>query len=150
MVDDVSSSFFHVGLCVSDIEQSKRFYEAVGGLLCTEHHVSESKRFDELSNNSDARLEVCYLRLGDFRLQLVQYLRAGGGTNIIGHNVVGSPHLSFFVDDVDAEYERLAGLDFVTITSPVVTLGETMRSFYTSDPDGIPVELLQLSGPVPG
>jgi len=144
------AAFFHVGLCVSDLDASIRFYEVVAGLRVTERHVSESVKFDELSNNTGTRLAVCYMRTGDFRLQLVQYLRAGGSTNEVRHNNVGSPHLSFFVDDVDAEFERLSGLGWVSIASPLVTLGPPMRSFYTLDPDGVPVELLQLTGPEPG
>jgi len=145
-----ATALFHVGLCVADLDASMRFYEAVVGMECTDLHVSESAKFDELSGNSDTKLNVCYLRLGDFRLQLLQYLRAGGTVNDVRHNNIGSPHLSFFVDDVDAEYERLIALGWITISSPLVTLSETMRSFYTADPDGVPVELLQMTGPPPG
>jgi catechol 2,3-dioxygenase-like lactoylglutathione lyase family enzyme len=144
------ADFFHVGLCVSSLDASIRFYETVAGLQVTERHISESTKFDELSNNSGTRLAVCYMRSGQFRLQLVEYLRAGGSVNEVRHNNVGSPHLSFFVDDVDAEYERLTALGWVSIASPLVTLGPTMRSFYALDPDGVPVELLQLTGPEPG
>jgi len=149
-MDVKATGLFHVGLCVSDIDASMRFYETVARMTCTELHESESAQFDVLSNNRDTRLRVCYMRLDEFRLQLVQYLRAGGCTNEVRHNNVGSPHLSFFVEDVEAEHQRLAQLEWVTITSPVVTLGSQMRSFYTSDPDGVPVELLQIAGDLPG
>ncbi|HKE75306.1 MAG TPA: VOC family protein [Acidimicrobiales bacterium] len=54
--------------------------------------------------------------------------------------------LSFYLDDADAKRAKLAARGDVTITSKVVRLGATMRSFYTTDPDGVPVEILQLTG----
>jgi hypothetical protein len=33
----------------------------------------------------------------------------------------------------------------VTITSGLVQIARNMRSFYTEDPDGVPVEFLQIT-----
>jgi catechol 2,3-dioxygenase-like lactoylglutathione lyase family enzyme len=53
------------------------------------------------------------------------------------------PHLCFYVPDVEAKYAELRGRGDVKITSGIVPIARNMRSFYTEDPDGVPVEFLQ-------
>jgi len=84
------------------------------------------------------------LQLGDFTLQLVQYHAAGGVPLPLAHHNVGSPHLSIEVDDVDARHRRISASG-VHNPTPIVDIMRTgIRSFYVDDPDGVPVELLQM------
>ena len=57
----------------------------------------------------------------------------------------GSPHISFYVPDVEAKYADLKRRGDVRITSGLVQIAPNMRSFYTEDPDGVPVEFLQMT-----
>ena len=77
-------------------------------------------------------------------LQLLEYTAAGGATLDLHHNKVGSPHMSFYVQDVEAKYGELQRRGNVKITSGLVQITPNMRSFYTEDPDGVPVEFLQV------
>ena len=140
---------FHVGLCVADIERSLRFYREVVGMELRERHSRESARFDELSGNHRTKTSTAYLTHGSFTLQLIQYDRAGGTPLALQHNKIGCAHLCFYVEDVRREFERVSSLPWVTVTSSVVVLNDSMTSFYTVDPDGVPVELLELTGPPP-
>jgi glyoxylase I family protein len=140
---------FHVGLCVSDMQRSIDFYTAVAGMTVVERHERRSEQFDTLIGNSGTDVRVAYLRRGGFLLQLIEYAEAGGEPVDIAHNRPGSPHLAFFVDDAAAEFQRVSRLPDVRITSEVVVLNSVMTSFYTADPDGIPVELLELTGALP-
>jgi catechol 2,3-dioxygenase-like lactoylglutathione lyase family enzyme len=145
------TELFHVGLCVSDLEKSIAFYRSVTHMEVVEKHVRASQQFDLLSGNSGTEVRVAYLGDDDgFRLQLIEYARGGGGRAAVAHNRAGSSHLSFFVDDVQAEFARLTNLPHVRVTSPVVVLSPHMTSFYTADPDDVPVELLELTKPLPG
>ena len=78
-------------------------------------------------------------------LQLIEYAAGGGFTLDLHHNNVGSPHMSFYVPDVEAKYKEVQGRGNVKITSGLVQITPNMRSFYTEDPDGVPVEFLQLT-----
>lgn len=142
----MTTELFHMGLCVSDIDKSLHYYRDVVGFEAGAPVDHRSTTFDELSNNANTHVRVAYLRRGSFILQLIQYLAAGDTALDLHHNRPGCAHLSFYVDDVDATFEGLVERGDVTITSKVVQLGPTMRSFYTEDPDGLPVEFLQLTG----
>ena len=78
-------------------------------------------------------------------LQLIEYAAGGGSTLDLHHNNVGSPHMPFYVPDVEAKYKEAQRRGDVKITSGLVQIAPTMRSFYTEDPDGLPVEFLQLT-----
>ena len=78
-------------------------------------------------------------------LQLLEYKAGGGDVLNLHHNKAGSPHLSFYVPDVEAKYAELKKRGDVAITSGLVQIARNMRSFYTEDPDGVPVEFLQIT-----
>jgi catechol 2,3-dioxygenase-like lactoylglutathione lyase family enzyme len=138
-----------LGLCVSNLDESIAFYQEVAGMTLRERHQRSNPNFDTLTNNRGTTTAVALLECEEFCLQLIQYVRSGGTTLDLAHNNIGSPHLCFFVDDVRAELERVHALGHETVTPDVVVLNDYMTSFYLADPDGVPVELLELTGPLP-
>ncbi|MDH3682112.1 MAG: hypothetical protein OEV40_19435, partial [Acidimicrobiia bacterium] len=83
--------------------------------------------------------------LGAYELQLIEYLAGGHAEPAeIAHNRVGSPHLCFQVTDVDAKFAEHTGRGDVTITSGVIDIAAGARSFHVADPDGVPVEFVQI------
>ena len=137
------AELFHVGLTVKNLERSLAFYRDVVGMKEGERLEVKSKAFDTLTNNPGAQLKVAHLTAGPFMLQLIEYAAAGGTTLDLHHNNVGSPHMSFYVPDIEAKYREVQQRGEVKITSGLVQIAPTMRSFYTEDPDGVPVEFLQ-------
>jgi catechol 2,3-dioxygenase-like lactoylglutathione lyase family enzyme len=134
-----------MGFTVSDIERSIAFYRDVVGF---EEAISrrriQGEWFDVLTHNDGADIDTAYLRLGGFTLQLVQYLAAGGPALELSHHRVGNPHLCIEVDDVDARHAAVTGSGMHHPTPIVDIMGTGIRSFYVEDPDGLPVELLQV------
>jgi catechol 2,3-dioxygenase-like lactoylglutathione lyase family enzyme len=136
----------HMGLTVTDVERSVGFYcEVVGFELASRRRLG-GEWFDTLTHNEGADIDVAMLRLGDVTLQLVQYLAAGGPPLELAHHRVGSPHLCITVDDVDARHAAITASGRHRPTPIVDIMGSGIRSFYVEDPDGVPVELLQLAG----
>jgi catechol 2,3-dioxygenase-like lactoylglutathione lyase family enzyme len=132
----------HVGLTVRDLDASVAFYTAVVGLEVLTRTRSGGDWFDTLTHNEGAVIDVVMLRSPDVVVQLVQYARGGDAPVPTGHNRAGNVHLCITVDDVEAKRSAVvaAGLD----ATPIVALPPPgMRSFYTADPDGVPVEFLQ-------
>jgi catechol 2,3-dioxygenase-like lactoylglutathione lyase family enzyme len=145
----VLGGFWHMGLTVSDIGASKRFYRnCVGMEVVREPYETRNVARDELMGSAGVRMMICWLRDDRFLLQLVQYLVGGGETLDLHHNNVGSPHLSFVMDDFDSKFAELSARDDAVIASRLVDTGSA-RTFHVEDPDGLPVEFCQFKV-VPG
>jgi catechol 2,3-dioxygenase-like lactoylglutathione lyase family enzyme len=132
----------HVGLTVSDLDASVAFYTRTVGMTVQVRTTSGGPWFDTLTGNDGAVIGVVMLESPGVVLQLVEYAQGGGGTAPTGHNRVGNMHLCINVEDVEATRGTVvaAGLP----ATPIVALPVPgMRSFYTADPDGVPVEFLQ-------
>jgi catechol 2,3-dioxygenase-like lactoylglutathione lyase family enzyme len=132
-----------VGLAVSDLEASTRFYvDLVGMDISMPRFRSEGDWIETLTDNKGAQFDGVMLTLEDFTLQLVQYFASGIAESLTGHNRVGNLHFCFNVDDVDRKHRELADRKELRAT-PIVTLpGGRNRSFYVRDPDGVPVEFV--------
>ena len=100
--------------------------------------------FDTLTRNTGADIEIAMLHLADFTLQLVQYHASGGVPLPLAHHNVGNPHLCIEVEDVDARHRTITTSGLHDPTPIIDIMGSGIRSFYVHDPDGLPVELLQM------
>jgi lactoylglutathione lyase len=139
--------FWHMGVTVSDLERSLTFYRDVVGMeLVSGPTRGEGAGPAQLMQNEGMIVNVAWLRHGAFLFQILQYLEKGGSVLDLHHNNVGSPHLSFVVDDVDAMWTMVQARGDVVVASPLTDMGRA-RSFYVEDPDGLPVEFWQWNEP---
>jgi catechol 2,3-dioxygenase-like lactoylglutathione lyase family enzyme len=134
----------HVGVTVTDLDASLAFYCEIVGFEASVRTRIDGAWFDTLTRNDGADIEIAMLQLGDFTLQLVQYHAAGGATLPLAHHNVGNPHLSIEVDDVGARHRAISASGKHDPTPIVDIMGTGIRSFYVHDPDGVPVELIQM------
>jgi glyoxylase I family protein len=136
--------FWHVGLTVTNLDNSANFYRDIVGMAEGARTPSSNLQFAALVNLPGATLNSVFLTLNGFTLQLLQYLTQTGKTLDLAHNHIGSPHLSFFVPDVVAKYQSLTSHGHVRVTSPLITnAAGTIKSFYIADPDGVPIEFFE-------
>ena len=165
----VKPEFHHAGFTVRDIERSFAFYREVVGMTVwnqeeeldvkpPEERQTEvghtgveissvrSNAFDRLTNNPGSEIKYLNLVSADRKLvfQLIEYVAGGGPELELDHNRPGSLHFSFFVDDVAAKHAEIERRGDVKIISDVVQITPSMRSFYVADPDGVPVEFLEV------
>jgi catechol 2,3-dioxygenase-like lactoylglutathione lyase family enzyme len=138
----------HHGFTVSDVDRSVAFYRDVLGLEVI--RVSERSglpSYDHMLGFKDVHLRVCLLRdQHDNLLELFQYINPRGTVRPMQNFYVGSSHVAFQTEDVDALYEMLKRAGHQAITPPVdiVRDGRTVaRGMYALDPDGISVEVFQ-------
>jgi catechol 2,3-dioxygenase-like lactoylglutathione lyase family enzyme len=134
----------HVGLTVRNLEASVRFYRDVAGMTVESDFALVNGGFSKLTRNPAAAIKVVHLRAGPFQLQLVEYTAGGGTAQSIHHNNIGSPHMSFNVEDVEAKYREVQAQPWAKIISDIVEVVPKVRSFYAEDPDGVPVEFIQV------
>jgi len=141
----------HVGITVADLDASIRFYHDVLGL---EFSNEPSPWFDgdELSRGvgvPGAALRQVSLVLGDTTLELLEYKSPPSETaRPLASNSRGASHVAFAVDDIEAAKAELEskGIEFysgVNVVDEGVLAG--WRWVYFEDPDGYPLELVQVA-----
>jgi catechol 2,3-dioxygenase-like lactoylglutathione lyase family enzyme len=139
----------HLGLTVSDIERSVRFYRDVLGLTLVRRRSTNAEYVGRQTGYPGARLEVASFRMGAAggpSLELAQYVSHPGPAGEAGTHRAGSAHLCLQVDDIQAAYEALRRQGVSFKTAPVaITSGPNEGGFgvYLSDPDGFTIELFQ-------
>jgi lactoylglutathione lyase len=141
--------FSHIGICVSDLDRSTRFYVDVLGF-------ARLYALDFTGNEVAATMEQegafrsTMLRRDDLRLELLQWVdvpTSGSGTRR-PMTELGFTHLSFRVDDVHelSDAVRAAGGQVVEGTLTVLgddAGGTATRLLYVTDPDGTRIELME-------
>ena len=133
----------HLGLCVTDLGRSRRFYEQVLGFEWERDlEVPDGPASRLLRVAAPVGMTACYLRRGDFVLELLHFGREGNDPRRErSFTEPGLTHLSFSVDDISASCSRVTehGGEVLTDTD----MGGL--AIMVKDPDGQLLELLPMS-----
>jgi catechol 2,3-dioxygenase-like lactoylglutathione lyase family enzyme len=128
----------HVGLCVTDLERSQRFYTEAFGFAFERDLQPPDELTGKLLEVDGPQLTAVYLTLGDFTLELLRYDRDGNPPyrkRVM--NEPGLTHLSLTVDDLAATLDRVRAAGGEVVESTNVVAAVMVR-----DPDGQLVELI--------
>ena len=135
--------FNHVGLCVTDLERSRRFYEEVLG--CTfqrDLSVPDGPAGQLLRVEPPVGMTAVYLARDGFVLELLHFDRPGNAPQRErSFTEPGLTHLSFSVDDITASAARAAELGGEVLTDTEIP----GLAIMVRDPDGQLLELLPMS-----
>ena len=143
----VISKVSHIGVCVSDLERSMRFYCDVLGFsrsaTMPDVHV-EGEPSDTLLKLRDVKLDAVYLERDGFRLELLRYARPKSPERAPQRtmNDLGFTHLSVQVPDVKGALEKLEALGVEVDRSTVIEFGGMIVAAFVRDPDGLGIELV--------
>jgi lactoylglutathione lyase len=133
----------HIGLCVTDLDRSRRFYEAVLGFTHQRDlQVPDAPASRLLQVSEPVGLSAVYLERDGFVLELLAFDRDGNAPRRErSFTEPGLTHLSFSVDDIAATCALVEqhGGEVLTDTD-MGGLAINVR-----DPDGQILELLPMS-----
>jgi catechol 2,3-dioxygenase-like lactoylglutathione lyase family enzyme len=141
-----------VGLTVSDLDRSIRFYTDVLTFSPLSDTVVDAPPLDRLLGVPATRLRVVRLRLGDEVLELTQFLGSPGrpAPTDSRSNDRWFQHVAIIVSDMDRAYAHLeaAQVQPASEGGPQELPGWNpnaggIKAFYFRDPDGHPLEILQ-------
>ncbi|MEJ7900718.1 MAG: VOC family protein [Thermomicrobiales bacterium] len=121
----------HTALACADLETSIAFYAQLG--------LNESFRL----KRDDGSTMLVYLHVsGDRFIELFP----GGpdASNRAGKESTSFRHICLMTDDIAADVERLRAAD-VTIDREVTIGRDSNKQAWIADPDGNPIELMQIS-----
>jgi catechol 2,3-dioxygenase-like lactoylglutathione lyase family enzyme len=140
--------FAHIGLHVSDLDRSIRFYRDIIGLDERDRRFRDEPYLGVLTGYEGLRFEACLMvdPASGLLLELIQMHSHTGASAEPGTANPGTAHICFIVDDVDAIYERALAAGHAAVNPPVTpTAGywKGGRSVYLLDPDRIRIELVK-------
>jgi lactoylglutathione lyase len=139
----VSVVFNHVGLCVTDLARSRRFYEELLGFTFERELSPPDEGTDRLlSLEQPVGLTAVYLQLEGFTLELLHFDRPGNPpfrTRVM--NEPGLTHISVSVDDVAATVARAPEFGG-TVLQDTDLFG---MAIMIRDPDGQLIEVLPMA-----
>lgn len=135
----------HIGLCVSDLGRSLRFW--VDGLGFEEFARFELER-GIAEVDPPVKLTSLFIQKGGLRVELLHYASPGVfGVPSTRRNQLGMTHFSFVVYDVDAAAADLVryGGTIVAGTRSGQHDPDAVQIIFLADPDGTRVELMRLA-----
>ena len=142
--------FSHVGLCVTDLARSVRFYRDAMG-FCPLTSIQVGSEVGPLMGMSDPNivLHSRFLERDGARLELLWYETPAvvGAPEVRAMNRPGLTHFAVRVDSVAETLKQVEALGGRTLESSRV--GDPVSGvelIYVVDPDGIRIELIQLPG----
>ncbi len=133
--------FNHVGLCVHDLDRSRRFYEELLGFTF-EREITAPDEFTAplLRLEPPVGLRAAYLRRDGFRLELLTYDGHERPARERPMDEPGLTHLSISAGDHRAVLERVAELG-----GSVLADTDLGMAVFIRDPDGQLIEVLPMS-----
>lgn len=145
MSQNPTVTFSHIGICVSDLGRSTRFYtEALGFVLS--HSVEAGAPFDTLAELPGLKLHASFLKRDGITIELLYHEHpvAVGPAERRPMNQLGLTHLAFTLDDISQVADRIVkhGGRVYPHTKVNNRAGDFM---FCTDPDGTRIELWQKS-----
>jgi lactoylglutathione lyase len=136
----------HLGQCVSDLEQSRTFYEeALGFTFWRLLELDDTPSDKLLQLQAPLGFRACYLKQGSFVLELLHFAGEGarpGPYRPRPMNEIGLTHISLSVDDIPATCARVEQHGGEVLRDTEI---EGSGSLFVRDPDGQLIELLPMA-----
>lgn len=137
----------HIGLCVSDLQASLRFYCDGLGFEIAEGYDIGDEVAATLEVPTGVQLRSQMIRKGATKIELLAW-SSPAATGVPSHmrNQLGFTHLSFQVTDMPAVEARLVehGGSVIESTRTHFDLGAaTIDLLFLADPDGTRIELME-------
>jgi catechol 2,3-dioxygenase-like lactoylglutathione lyase family enzyme len=138
----------HVGICVSDLERSLRFYRDLLGFRFEHELEVEGEPSDTLLRLRGVKLHAVYLQRDGVRIELLRFASPPAPpprTRAMHEH--GLTHLSFRVADLDATLAALRAAGESVLDDSVIRIPAfEAAACFVSDPDGQLIELVQAPG----
>jgi len=136
----------HLGICVSDLDRSLRFYRDVLGCKEVGQLAMQGGPADTLNGLSGVEVRAVYLERDGWRLELIEFPKPGhvGEPAPRPMNQLGLTHLSLRVDDLDAVCAQLEAAGGGLL--PATRLSGRSQVIMAHDPDGTRLELIEGPG----
>src|SRR5205085_9821272 len=138
----------HTGITVSNLERSLEFWQNVLGFEFSHRAHQTSEMASEITGVAGAELKLAVVKApGGHKIELLEYLAPADRKKVdVRPCDVGSVHIAFTVENLDAILEKIAASGWKAAGKP-----QTLKSgpnagkrvIYVRDPDGTTIEFMQ-------
>lgn len=137
--------FLHVGISVIDLERSVRFYTDVMQMDLDYRTKNKGEIISRIVGVEDADFDVAVVRKGNLRIELLDYKSEEKKKRATypAQDQPGLVHISFLVDDVHKEYERIKAMGFEFNSPPMVARENGPKIAYFKGVDNVVLELFE-------
>jgi catechol 2,3-dioxygenase-like lactoylglutathione lyase family enzyme len=142
------SRLTHIGICVSDMERSTRFYRDLLGFTYESDLRVAGEPSDTLLRLRDVDLHAVYLTRDGVRIELLAFARPPApAPRVRAMHERGLTHLSFRVADMDATIAALRAAGERVLDETIIRFPDFgAAACMVTDPDGQLIELVQSPG----
>ena len=131
----------HIGLCVTDLERSRRFYEEVFGFRSAFDLRTDGPETPQLLRlDAPLTLDAVYLWLDGLLLELLAFDRTDRTTPRV-MNEPGLTHLSLFVEDLDSTIDAVGQYEGRVRADTNIGV-----AVFVEEPDGQAIEVIGPGG----
>jgi catechol 2,3-dioxygenase-like lactoylglutathione lyase family enzyme len=141
----VIKEFLHIGVSVKDLEESVKFYTEVMQMDLDYRTKNKGDIISRIVGVENADLDVAVVIKSNLRIELLDYKNAEKKkkTTYPAQDQPGLVHISFLVDNVDKEYERIKALGFEFNSPPMVARENGPKITYFKGPDNVVIEIFE-------
>ena len=139
----------HFGIVVSEMERALQFYRDLLGLRVVRSMSESGDYIDNMLALDDVRVKTVKMASeGDSALVELLEFDSHRSRLALDREIcaIGPSHVAFTVDDLDAVRRKLAAADVPFNAPPQESPDGYARVTFCKDPDGTPVELVEVTG----
>jgi len=137
----------HVGITVTNMEKSLMFYRDLLGLKIERNMDESGQHIDNMLSMKNVRVNTIKMSASDNGPTLIELLEFKSHPNNSIHtdiSKIGTSHVAFTVDDLDAVYQRFTSAGIKFNAPPQYSPDGYAKVTFCQDPDGTNIELVQV------
>jgi catechol 2,3-dioxygenase-like lactoylglutathione lyase family enzyme len=140
----------HTGITVSNLERSLDFWQNVLGFEFSHRAHQTSEMASEITGVAGAEIKLAVVKApGGHKIELLEYFAPPDRKHVgLRPCDVGSVHVAFNVDNLDAVLQKIAASGWKAAGKPqTLAVGPNAgkRVVYVRDPDGTTIEFMEVA-----
>ena len=138
----------HIGIVVSDMEKSIQFYRDLLGLKIVRDMNEKGEYIDNMLSLDRVHVHTVKLSAaqGDTLIELLNF-KSHKDNQHRNFYTIGASHVAFTVNNIEELYKTLSKSNIKFNTPPQKSPDGLVKVTFCNDPDGTPVELVQVLDP---
>jgi len=135
----------HIGIVVTNMENSLKFYRDQLGLKIIKDMDEQGNYLDNMLSLNDVRVRTVKLSANE-NTTLVELLEfeSHNDNKIRNFYTIGASHVAFTVDDIEKLYVNLSEKNIKFNAIPQKSPDGLVKVTFCKDPDGTPIELVEM------